>query len=414
MDSQSIWLIGVLAILILASAYFSATETAFSSINKIRLKNMAGDGHKKAKLVLDLAEDYDKILSTILIGNNIVNIASASIATVIFTKYFGDGGVTISTIVMTVLVLIFGEISPKSLAKEAPERFAMVSAPILKSFTVVLTPLNIVFMAWKRLLSRLFKVSDKRGITEEELITMVEEAENDGEINTQESELIRSAIEFNDLSVTDILTPRIDIAAVDEEEEEGVIAALFESSGYSRLPVYRESIDDIIGVLHLKDFFNNRGTPIEQLIKPVIFTMHSVPISKMLKLFQTSKCHFAVVTDEYGGTMGIVTLEDIIEELVGEIWDEHDEVVTEFAEISHGVYRVSGSANLDKAMKQMGLDEMESELSTVSGWIINEIGKIPQEGEEFLCGELAVKILETDGKRILQAQLALLQPVQVA
>lgn len=413
MNSQSIWLIITLGILLAASAYFSATETAFSSINKIRMKNMAGDGNKRAKLVLDLEEEYDKILSTILIGNNIVNIASASLATVIFTEYFGNAGVTISTIVMTVLVLIFGEISPKSLAKEAPESFAMVSAPILKVFTMVLMPLNAVFMAWKKLLSKLFRVSDKRGVTEEELITMVEEAESDGEINREESQLIRSAIEFNDLSVTDILTPRIDIVAVDEQDPPEVIAKLFEESGYSRLPVYRDSIDNIIGVLHLKDFFNRRNKSLVQLLKPVIFTMHSVPISKMLKLLQEGKCHFAVVTDEYGGTMGIVTLEDIIEELVGEIWDEHDEVVTEVRQLEEGLYQVSGSANLDKTLKLWGL-ETESELSTISGWIVEQLGRIPEIGEELCCDGLEISVTKADGKRIIEAQIAVPQGVLAA
>ena len=317
MDSNSITLIVIMIFLVVVSAYFSATETAFSSLNRIRLKNLANNGNKKAKSALKLAENYDVLLSTILIGNNIVNIGLASIGTVVFVKYFGNAGVTISTIVITVFVLLFGEISPKSLAKEAPETFAMWSAPILKCFIFILTPFNIFFMAWKGLLSKMFKVSNDRSITEEELLTMIDEAQSEGGIDKQEGELIRSAIEFNDLDVNDVLTPRVDVVAIDISYSYDQISKMFSESGYSRMPVYENNIDNIIGLMHEKNFhtqlhFNNGEGSIRDIIKPVVWTTGTTKISKLLKLLQTTKSHMAVITDEYGGTAGIVTLEDIL------------------------------------------------------------------------------------------------------
>lgn len=404
MDSSSITLIIVLAVLIAMSAYFSATETAFSTFNRIRVKNMANGGDKRAALVLHLSENYDRLLSTILIGNNIVNISSASLATVIFVKHFGDAGVTLSTVVMTVLVLIFGEISPKSLAKEAPETFSMFSAPVLKIFIIVLGPLNYFFMLWKKLLSKLFQVSPDRGITEEELITMVEEAHHDGGIDAQESELIRSAIEFNDLDVTDILTPRIDLISVSDDEDQDKIDRIFLDSGYSRLPVYQGTVDNIIGVINQKDFHNfiyHKEKTIQNIMKPVLFVAPSMKISRLLKMLQKQKSHIAVITDEYGGTMGIVTMEDIIEELVGEIWDEHDEVVTEFVELSNREYRISCGANLDKMLKLFHIDQ-DFEATTVGGWVTEQVGRIPVEGDQFDYANLHITVLVTDHRRVTE------------
>ncbi len=256
MDNNSLPMIIILILLIIMSGFFSATETAFSSLNKIRLKNLANNGNKRSQITLDLVENYDKVLSTILIVNNIVNIISASLSTIIFVNTFGDAGITISTIVMTILVLIFGEISPKSLAKEAPESFAMFSAPILKILIFLLTPLNFLFLFWQDFIAKVFKISSDRSITEEELITIVKEAEEDGGIDAQEGELIRSAIEFNDLIVTDVLTPRVDLAAVSSADDNETISNIFLETGFSRLPVYLDSIDNIIGVITHKDYFN--------------------------------------------------------------------------------------------------------------------------------------------------------------
>ena len=404
METDSI-IIFVLAVLIIMSAYFSATETAFSSLNKIRLKNDAKKGNRKARLALKLSEDYDRLLSTILIGNNIVNIASASLATVIFVKYFGNAGVTISTVVMTVLVLIFGEISPKSMAKDVPEEFAMFSAPILRCFMIILYPVNFLFMQWKRFLASVFKVKQNRTITEEELLTIVDEAQQEGGINEKERELIRSAIEFNDLDVSDVLTPRVDIVGVQKDLPVEDIARKFVESGFSRLPVYEEDIDNIIGVIHHKDFYNkvlHQKEGLADIMKPVKFITGTMKISRLLTLLQQTKSHLAVITDEFGGTEGIVTLEDVIEELVGEIWDEHDEVIEEIKKIGDDTYRIVCTANLDKMMEVFHKEEYECDSTTVSGWVMEQLGKIPQQGDRFTYEDLEVTVSKTDQRRVLE------------
>lgn len=411
MDS-SVGLIIWLVILILCSAYFSATETAFSSLSRIRLKNLAAEGSKKAAMALKLSENYDKLLSSILIGNNVVNITASSLATVLFIKYFPVYGVTASTIVMTILVLIFGEISPKSLAKESPEEFAMFSAPIIRAIIIVLTPFNFLFGLWKILLNKLFKTSNDRGITEQELITMVEEAQNEGGIDAQEGDLIKSAIEFNDLEAGDILTPRVDLTAVDIEEDQQAIYNVFMESRFSRIPVYKDTIDNIVGVIHQRDFFvmiRTKGQTMQDIIKPVIFVSDSIKISKLIKHLQKSKAHMAVVTDEYGGTMGIVTMEDILEELVGEIWDEHDDVVNDTEKISENEYMVSGSADVGELFEMFGL-KCDVEQNTVNGWAMEQLEKIPEIGDSFTDENFAVTVKELDGRRIGKVLLRYIPP----
>ncbi len=407
MDGGSLILILVLAVLILMSAYFSASETAFTSMNKVRMKNLANNGNKKAALALKVSGNYDRLLSTILIGNNIVNITSASLATIIFTRYFGDIGVTLSTVVMTVLVLIFSEISPKSLATESPETFAMFSAPILNFLIIILTPLNFLFVQWKKLLSKIFKFKSKRGITEEELLTIVDEAHNDGGINEEESDLIKSAIEFNDLEVKDIYTPRVDIIAVEKSESKANVAKIFADSGFSRLPVYIDSIDNIVGVINQKDFYNyafNTDRTIESIIKPIVFIVQSMKISELLTMLQQTKSHIAVIIDEFGGTVGIVTMEDILEELVGDIWDEHDEIIQEFTKISDNEYKVLCSADLDDMFEMLGINN-KCDISTVSGWVIQQFGRIPDVGDNFEYDNLLVTVTKTDYKRVLEIKI---------
>jgi len=401
MDSDSIIITLVLILLIILSAYFSATETAFTSLNRIRIKNMANLGNKKAKLVLKLSEDFDTVLSTILIGNNIVNIAAASLATVFFVKYFKDAGVAVSTIFMTLMVLIFAEISPKSLTKESPERFSMFSAPILRFFIFLFKPLNFLFKKWKIILSKIFNITHNKNITEEELLTIVEEAENEGGIDSGESELIRSAIEFNDLDVSDILTPRVDIVAVSDTADKDEIKNVFAESGYSRLPVYKDTVDSITGIINQKDFFNQPDSPLESIIKPVLYTTPGMKIKRLLKMLQRSKSHFAVVSDEYGGTLGIITLEDILEELVGDIWDEHDDVVNEFEKIASDQYKILGSASADKMYRMFDISE-DPETSTVSGWVIDNLGRLPTVGDSFTFKNLLAKVTETDSKKVLE------------
>lgn len=407
LDSSSIGMLAALVILIAMSAYFSATETAFTSLNRIRMKNKAENGNVRAAKTLELAEDYDKLLSTILIGNNIVNISATTVATVLCTKWFHEYGPTVSTVALTIVILIFGEISPKSLAKESPESIAMAVTPLLKVFLVVLSPVNFLFGQWKKLLSMLIKSDGDDGITEEELVGMVDQAENEGGLDQHESELIRAAIEFNDLEVSEILTPRVDLVAVEEEDTMDRAASLFVESGYSRLPVYHDTIDNIVGVIHEKDFYAARyrgETMLAQLKSSVIYTTANTKISDLLRVLQTHKAHMAVVVDEYGGTVGIATLEDILEELVGEIWDEHDEIIETFSKQEDGSYLIACSANLDD-MYDLFEVKGECDAATVSGWVMERVGRVPEEGDHFQSEGLDVTVTKVEHRRVLEVRV---------
>lgn len=378
--------IGGIFVLLVLSAYFSATETAFTSLNRIKIKNMAGEGNGKAKRVLNLEERYDTLLSTILVGNNIANIATTAIATVLFVKLYGYYGPTIATVAITLTVLIFGEISPKSLAKEYPEKFAMFSAPLMQLLMNVFMPVNWVFSKWKLLLRLIFKVNTDRAITEEEIKTLVEEAATEGSIMSEQGELIQNAIDFNELEAWDVLTPRVDIKAVEIGDTKKDVAALFKDSGFSRMPVYEDDLDNILGVLNQKDFHNfisgTRKT-IADYVKPVVFVAGSMKCANLLKKLQANKTQIAVVVDEYGGTEGLVTMEDIIEELVGEIYDEHDAIETEgIIPLRDGSYRVSGSTNVEKMFEHFG-EEADLEATTVNGWLVLQIDKMPESGDTF-------------------------------
>ena len=398
----------IILLCIIMSAYFSATETAFSSLNRIRIKNMADKGNKRAALVLKLSEDYDRLLSTILIGNNIVNIACASLSTLLFVRLLGeDAGASVSTAVTTVIVLVFGEVSPKSIAKESPDKFSMFSAPILNFMAVLLTPLNFLFKQWKKVLSRFFHSSASQGITEEELITIVEEARQDGGIDEQEGDLLRNALEFNELKAADILTPRTDVVGVNVCAGAEEIASVFTETGYSRLPVYQGSIDNIVGILYHKDFYNKiygTGKGIKDVIRPALFITRHKKISQLLQELQASNHHIAVVIDEFGGTVGIVTLEDILEELVGEIWDEHDEIIRSVEKLSDDEFLVLGNANVDKLLELLGYDE-ETEAVTVNGWIMNELQKLPEKGDSFRFHEWQVTVMEMEDRRVKSARI---------
>lgn len=414
MDSSSIAMTAAVFLLVCLSAYFSATETAFSSLNRIRLKSRADGGDQRAALTLRLAEDYDRLLSTILIGNNIVNITATTVGTVLFTKLVGTAyGPTVSTVVLTVVILLFGEISPKSIAKEHPERFAMASAPILRACLTLLRPLNFFFSQWKRLLRRFIHTDAAEGITEEELITMVSEAESEGGLDRHESELIRSAIEFGDLEAGDILTPRVELVSIPEGASMEEIAAVFAESGYSRLPVCHGSPDDIVGVLHEKDFYAARWrgqTDLTGCIGAVHYTSANTPIDALLRTLQRKKMHMAVVVDEYGGTEGVVTLEDIVEELVGEIWDEHDEVVESIRKQSDGSYLIACTADLGDLYELFSIRGGDCDASTVSGWVIEQLGRLPQAGDHFAADGLDITVTRADSRRALEIRAELLPP----
>lgn len=395
----------IMIALVVMSAYFSATETAFSSLSRSRIKILMEHGNRKAALVHKLSENYDKLLSTILVGNNIVNIALSSMATVFFIQYLGNAsGPTISTVVVTIVVLIFGEITPKSLAKETPERFAMFSAPILQVFLAILTPINYIFSLWRKFMSRVVKVKDDRRVTDEELLTIVAEAEQEGGIDSEESELIRSAIEFNDQEAVDILTPRVNVVAVENTVSAEELETVFRESGLTRLPVYEDSIDNVLGIVNLKDFYacpRDAGFHVTDIMTEPVYISESMKIGALLKFLQKTKAHFAIVADEFGGMVGIITMEDILEELVGEIWDEHDEVVEEFVKLDDNKYRVLCSADLDKLFTFFSLD-CEADSVTVSGWVMEELGRIPDEGDTFTYQNLTVEVTKTDHHRVLE------------
>ena len=409
MDSSTVAMLAALAALIALSAYFSATETAFTSLNRIRLKTRADDGDKRAARTLALAADYDRLLSTLLIGNNIVNNVATTIGAVLFIKLIGSAkGPTVSATVLTVVILVFGEVTPKSLAKERPEAWAIAATPLLRVLAVVLTPVNFLFTQWKKLLRVLLRHQDD-GITEEELMGMVDQAETEGSLDQHESDLIRNAIEFNDMEVSEILTPRVDLEALADTATMEEAAAMYASSGFSRLPIYHDSIDNIIGVLHEKDFYAAycRGAKrLSELKSSVLYTTETARISDLLRQLQQNKVHMAVVVDEYGGTQGIVTMEDIMEELVGEIWDEHDEVIEEFRKQSDGSYLVACSADLDDLYDLFDMKPSEEyDASSVSGWVMEEIGRVPDVGDRFRADGLEVCVTRVEHRRVMEIRV---------
>ena len=414
---MTLWV--ALVILVGFSAFFSASETAFSSLNQIRLKSRAEDGDSSAARVLAMAEQYDKQLSTILSGNNIVNIAAASIGTILFTQMLGaERGATVSTIVLTIIVLIFGEVTPKSLAKEMPEKVATAVSPFLVLLMALMTPLTWLFTQWKKLLGHFVHSGEADTITEGELMTMVSEAENDGELTDRESELIRSAIEFDDVEVEEILTPRVDVVAVEDDIPLEELAQTFAESGYSRLPVYHGTIDNIIGVVHEKDFYIARlkkATKIDDLVVPTLYTTGSTQISQLLRTLREQHHHLAVVVDEYGGTEGIITLEDILEELVGEIWDEHDEVTEDFRKQSDGSWLVSGSASVDDLYEELDLPEEEDiDSNTVNGLVQEKTCHLPKVGDRFTLGEYDGVVTRTAKRRVTEVRLTPAAPAEDA
>ena len=402
MNPENIRNIIALAVLILMSGYFSATETAFLSCNKTRLRTMAEKGNKRAALVNRLNENYDRLLSTILIGNNIVNLAAASIGTVLFVRLYGDIGATVSTVVLTVLVLIFGEITPKNVAKDCPEKLAMFSAPIIRVLIWIFTPLNFLFGLWKKLVSKVLRLESDSKMSQEELLMLVDEVREGGTIDSEEGDLLKNAIEFNDMRAEDILTHRVDLEAVDIESTKEEIAEVFTQSKFARLPVYEDSIDNIIGILNMKDFYDGTGITaksIRDIMTKPLFVLKSEKIDELLKLLQETKSQMAVILDEYGGTLGIVTLEDILEELVGEIWDEHDEVTEEYIPIGENRWRVDCSVNLDDFCDFFGI-ETDSTTISLGGWVMEQLGKVPEAGDSFEFDCLSVSVVETDGQRV--------------
>ena len=410
-------LLAAMVVLIMFSGFFSASETAFSSASKTKLKTLAQDRKPGAKKALSLIERYPKLLSTILVGNNLVNITLSAIATLFFIDLIENNSVAtvVSTAVTTVVVLVFGEVSPKTLAKESPERFAMFSCGILSFFVALFTPVNFLFDQWNKLLLKIFHIKKDTAVTEEELLNIVDEAENVGGIDEDEGQIIRSAIEFNDLSVEDVLTPRVDVVAVSISDPPEKIRAVFRKSGFSRLPVYKGTVDRVIGVINQKDFYEKvllgRRKTASILSTPTMVTPY-MKISDLMKILQSSKTHMAIVLDEYGGMLGIVTLEDILEELVGDIWDEHDEVSEEITELSENCYRIDGTISTVKlfGLLDVDLDEEEEEdlPATAAGLVNREKESIPAPGEKVVYKNLVFEVLSSDSAHIETMQVTVL------
>ena len=410
--TPDLWImIAVLTVCVALSAFFSASETSFTSVNRVKLKTMAQNGNRRAKAALALAEDYDRLITTILIGNNIVNIAASSLATSLFLVLLNNQtnlATTASTVVMTVVILIFGEVSPKAIAKESPESLAMTFAPVLRLLCTIFTPFAVTFSALKKLLTKAFKTEDGESYIEEELMTMVEEAESEGDMEHHEGELIRSAIEFNDdRDVLSVLTPRVDVTAIEDTATMDEAAEVFRASGYSRVPVYHEDMDHIVGILNEKDFYlrQHQGvTDITEIMKPPVYAPSTLKLSKLLKLFQAQKTHLIIVLDEFGGTEGIATMEDVLEELVGEIYDEHDDVEQDTLIMDDGSQLVDGSMQLSELLDKLGVEDIYN-AETVGGFAAEVLGIIPFVGAEFETDEIRGLVTQMEKRRVTQVRV---------
>ena len=392
----------IMVVCLVLSSFFSATETAFSAMNTTKLKTLAEKGNKNAALVCRLDEQYDKLISTVLIGNNIVNIAMASVGTVLFTMKYGDMGATISTLVVTIVVLIFGEISPKSIANNCPEQLAMFAAPVVQILIWLFLPLNVLFSGWQKLLTKIFHLEPSAKMSQEELLTLVNEVQEDGTIDEDEGGLLRNAIEFSDQEARDILIHRTDLAALPITATKDEIAEMFTETKFSRLLIYRDTIDDILGTIHRKDFYVGRGITekeVKDIISPAIYVLESEPIRMILKKQQKAKTHVAVVVDEYGGTCGIVTMEDILEELVGEIWDEHEEAEVLLRRIAPDTYLVDASMDFEEFAEYFKLND-ESEMVSVSGWVMEQFGRVPEQGDQLTYKGLEIEVTKVDNHHV--------------
>jgi CBS domain containing-hemolysin-like protein len=417
MDSASSYYVSLFAALLALlglNLFFSLCETSFSALSHIKLKNMAANSKKKRKAkraqsVLKMLENYDKLLSSILIGNTVVNITASALAAVLFFNLFGARGVSLATAALTLVVLLFCEISPKTLAKESPETTALRVAPFMRLFIVLFTPLNYLTGVWKKLIVKVFPIKGDRSLTENELLTFVEEVRQEGGINQQEEEMIRHVIEFDDLTAAEIITPRVDVVAIDETSTSEEVDQVFTQSSFSRLPVFRENIDNITGLITLKDFHLEvlkKGRPLSEVVKPVVFVTKTMKISNLLKTLQQKQSHMAVLVDEFGGTMGIVSMEDIVEELVGEIWDEHEQVVEQFKQNADGTFTVLGSAKFQDMLEYIvGEDSIEKEdipNTTVGNWVLETAGSLPRAKEEFTWRNLRITVARVQRHRVME------------
>ena len=411
MDPLSLTII--IVVLILLSGFFSGTETAYSCANRIKLKSFAALGKRNANAVVKFADrDYDKLVTTILIGNNIVNLTASALGTMLFFQLLQGTGIdhtTVSTAVLTVAVLIVGEITPKYLASVYPEKFCFFVYPLMQLFYWVLFPVRTIFDGFKWLLAKVFRLKKDDSITDEELMSLVDEAEEDGTLKEDESELVRSALEFDDQKVEDILVPRVDVIAANVHSSMDEICQIFRKHGYSRLPVFDGTIDNVVGLIHERDFFLaylNGCQSIDSIVQEIAFTTEYTRISALLKQLQKEKVHMAAVADEYGGVVGIVTLEDVLEQLVGEIWDEHDQEEVLYGKIADKEYWVDGKCNLEEffSLYDMEQEDENFESNTVGGWVMEECGEIPAVGHTLHFKNLEIKVVKTTRQKVLKVR----------
>ncbi|WP_077622905.1 hemolysin family protein [Sediminibacillus massiliensis] len=406
MDDVPLNSIILLVSLILLSAFFSSAETAYSSVNKIRLKNFVDEGKRGSRKALHIAENFDKTLSTILVGNNIVNIAAASISAALATEMFGGNtGLVISTVAMTILILIFGEILPKSLAKEHADSYSLAISNVLFLLIQLLTPVNFFFIKLKSIVSKLFsKGNDMPSVTEEEIKVMLDISQEEGVIDKEERELIYRSMDFNDTLTGEVLTPRIDMVAIDINMPIEEIKKVFFEERFSRVPVYGEGIDDIIGILTEKEFFTHlikyNDVDIKALLREPLFVVESMKISSLMPLLQKEKIHMAIVLDEFGGTSGLVALEDVIEEIVGEIWDEQDEKVNAMSKVKENVYAFDAQYQLNDFAEVMNISSPDSSYHTLGGWVIENLETVPDQGDFFHYENLKIIVEEVVNRRV--------------
>ncbi len=403
--------------LIALSAFFSASEMSLASVNKVRLKTMAEDGDPRARRALGMVEQFDRTLSVILVGNNVVNIAAASAATLLATNIFGASGIAIATAITTVVILVFGEVVPKSIAKENAESIALSLCGLLSVFIFILTPLSLLFVRLQELVSRFY--GDKSNhplVTEQELLNIIETIEEEGVLNEQRSELMQSALSFDSTTVQEILTPRVDITAINLADPPEKIRDIILSERFSRIPVFERSLDNIVGILHTRDYLEALLDGVEidlrALAAKPLFVHKSHRAALLLNDFKRQRTHMAVVIDDFGGTMGIVSMEDLLEELVGEIWDEDEDEEIDFAELEPYVYRVSGDYPIEDALDRIGYEErdFDSEYSSVGGWSLERLGFVPSVGDSFEYNGIGVEISEMDDQRIVSVIMRYVPP----
>lgn len=399
----------VIAILVLLSAFFSATETAFSFVNKIRIQHSVDNGNKKAKNALYVIENFDNALTTILICNNIVNLSCSSIATVLCLHLFGDMGSAIATGATTLLVLTFGEVIPKCLAKEHCDSFTLKTAGLLRVLMFILKPFVFVFLKLKSLALKIAGGSeDSPSVTENELKYIVESIEEEGVLEESESEMVRSALDFDEKTAEEILTPRVDVTFINISDSQEKIKNIIIENRYSRIPVYEETVDHIVGILHTRDYLESladgKAPDLRDIMQTPYFVFRTQQLSKILNAFKRTKIHLAIVTDEYGGTLGIVTMEDLLEEIVGEIWDEDEEIEHNYYKIGKGEFLVNGDIELDDLLALFDMDEdaIESDSVTVGGFILEHAGTIPHKRQSIEADGFRFTVMEVKDQRIIR------------